>query len=545
MRMRLALGILWVVLGATPAAAQPTTWKQQAQQLAPVDGVSSNSIQTMEADGDSLWIGPLLSVYVEAEQRLFTAQVPQLLDEDNVVFAIDATNNPEGPTSTVWAGLAFDAGGGTPGTAGFVFSTDGGDSFTSRLPALDAPEDTTVTYGGVSFPAIPVTANENSATQDLDAGPPGGTVWIAGGQSGIRSSTDGGQTWQRAVLPPDTLAVVAPGETPPFLVGPPVDQDRGWLNHVGFSVLVDETGTVWAGTAGGVNRSRPQDVEGEDRAWQRFAYDGTPDGLTGNSVVALAEQPLASGRNPIWMATWALNQSQSDRQRFGVTVTRDGGATFEQTLIGERVTDFAFRRGKGASPSLVYAAGESGLLVSSDQGQTWRAVSDFRLQRETSFLRSDARVQTVSTTASALWVGTSDGLLRLPRAREAALLNEDPAAEPPPWRLFRTNVPVNPEEPSESVPDVSTYAYPNPFSPSEDNVVRIRYDLQQARTVTVNIFDFGMNRVRSLTRDQPSGQQEVAWDGTDEDGLRLPNGTYFYTVDLGGKTVEGKILLVD
>jgi hypothetical protein len=167
------------------------------------------------------------------------------------------------------------------------------------------------------------------------------------------------------------------------------------------------------------------------------------------------------------------------------------------------------------------------------------------LQRETSFLRSDARVQTVSTTASALWVGTSDGLLRLPRAREAALLNEDPAAEPPPWRLFRTNVPVNPEEPSESVPDVSTYAYPNPFSPSEDNVVRIRYDLQQARTVTVDIFDFGMNRVRSLTRDQPSGQQEVAWDGTDEDGLRLPNGTYFYTVDLGGKTVEGKILLVD
>jgi len=534
-----------MVLGAPSAAAQSTTWKQQAQQLAPVDGVSSNSIQTMEADGDSLWIGPLLSVYVEAEQRFFTADVPQLLDENNVVLAIDATNNSDRPSSTVWAGLAFDAGGGTAGTAGFLFSTDGGDSFTTRLPALDAADDTTVTYGGVSFPAIPVTANEDGATQGLDAAPPGGRVWIAGGQSGIRSSTDGGQTWQRAVLPPDTLNAVAPGETPPFLVGPPVEQGRGWLNHVGFSVLVDETGTVWAGTAGGVNRSRPQDLRGGDRAWQRFAYDGTPNGLTGNSVVALAEQPLDTTRNPVWMATWALNQTQSDRQRFGVTVTRDGGASFEQMLIGEQVTDFAFRRGTGASPPLVYAAGESGLLISADRGETWRAVADFRLQRDASFLRSDARVQTVSTTASALWVGTSDGLLRLPRTREQALLAEDPATENPAWRLFRTNVPVNPEEPSESVPDVSTYAYPNPFSPSEDNVVRIRYELQEARSVTVEIFDFGMNRVRSLTRDQPPGQQEIAWDGTDDDGLRLPNGTYFYTVDLGGETVRGKILLVD
>ncbi len=75
--------------------------------------------------------------------------------------------------------------------------------------------------------------------------------------------------------------------------------------------------------------------------------------------------------------------------------------------------------------------------------------------------------------------------------------------------------------------------------------MRIRYELQEARSVTVEIFDFGMNRVRSLTRDQPPGQQEIAWDGTDDDGLRLPNGTYFYTVDLGGETVRGKILLVD
>ena len=534
-----------VLLPAAAVHGQPTTWKQQAQALAPVDGVSSNSIQTVAADGDSLWVGPLLSVYVEADDRFLTADVPELLEEDNVVFAIDATNNPGAPTSTVWAGLAFDTGGGTPGAAGFLFSTDGGDSFTARLPALDGAADTTVAYGDSTFPAIPVTANDNSAPQSLDAAPPGGTVWTAAGQSGIRYSRDGGQTWQRAVLPPDTLDAVAPNETPSFLVGPPVSNDRGWLNYVGFSVLVDETGTVWAGTAGGVNRSRPQDIVGDDRAWQRFTATSTPDGLTGNSVVALAEQPRPDARNAIWMATWALNQTQSDRQRFGVTVTRDGGATFEQTLIGEQVTDLAFRDASARHPALVYAAGESGLLLSSDDGATWRTVATFPLQDDTAFLRSDAQVQSVATTTSALWVGTNDGLLRLPRDREADLLVNDPAAPDPSWRLFRTNVPVNPEEPSETVPDVSTYAYPNPFSPSDDAAVRIRYELPEAGPVTVEIFDFGMNRVRTLTRQQPAGQQEVAWNGRSADGLRLPNGTYFYTVDLGGRTVEGKILLVD
>jgi hypothetical protein len=540
--------VLWLlVLVGGPAVVhgQPMTWQQQAQALVPVDGVSSNSIQTMEADGDSLWVGPLFSVYTEAEARFLTADVPELLEEDNVVFTIDATNNPDASTSTVWAGLAFDTGGGTPGTAGFLFSTDGGDSFTFRLPALDAPEDTTIAYGDSTLPAIPVTANANSTPQGLDAAPPGGTVWMAGGQAGIRYSRDGGQTWQRAVLPPDTLRSVRPNQTPPFLVGPPVSQNRGWLNYVAFSVLVDETGTVWAGTAGGVNRSRPQDVVGDDRAWQRFAADNTPDGLTGNSVVAIAEQPIPGARNAIWMATWALNQTQSDRQRFGITVTRDGGATFEQTLIGEQVTDIAFRDSSALHPALVYAAGESGLLISSDDGATWRTVTDFPLDDDTAFLRSDARVQSVATTRSALWVSTNDGLLRLSREREADLLDDDPSASGPSWQLFRTNVPVNPEEPSETVPDVPTYAYPNPFSPSDDEAVRIRYELPEGGPVTVEIFDFGMNRVRTLTRQQPAGQQEVAWDGSGADGLRLPNGTYFYTVDLGGRTVRGKILLVD
>jgi len=52
-----------------------------------------------------------------------------------------------------------------------------------------------------------------------------------------------------------------------------------------------------------------------------------------------------------------------------------------------------------------------------------------------------------------------------------------------------------------------------------------------------------MNRVRTLEEQEPAGQQEIVWDGTDASGLRLPTGTYLYTVEVGGTTVRGKILL--
>jgi flagellar hook assembly protein FlgD len=106
-------------------------------------------------------------------------------------------------------------------------------------------------------------------------------------------------------------------------------------------------------------------------------------------------------------------------------------------------------------------------------------------------------------------------------------------------------VPVNPEEPTEQVPDVETFAYPNPFVPSRDEVVRIRYEVPEPQTVEVNIYDFGMTRVRTLRADEPAGQQELAWDGTDESGLRLPTGTYLYTVEVGGSTLRGEILLTN
>jgi hypothetical protein len=542
MMKRLGVFLLLLGLAAPATQGQPALWKKQARQLVPLSDLVSNRVQVLEAAGDSLWIGPLLTAYLEPADRprsdtpLYIADVPSLNEGDNVVFAIEADNASE---PLVWAGLAFDTGGDVPGAGGFAVLTEA-DSFRTIPAQLDEPSDTTIQYGPSTLSAAAITQQADSAPQDLAFGPGNDTVWVAGVRSGIRWTSDWRNNeqpdWNRTVLPSDTAQSVDPASPTSVFVGPP-EEERGNLNHVGFSVLVDETGTVWAGTAKGLNRSRPSEVTAEgDRAWRRFGVADTANSLPGEFVVDLAEQPRPGRRNPIWVTTWAGQQQQDGPlQRFGLAVTPDGGKTFRQTLIGERISDVAARDGR------VYAAGERGLFVSDDRGKTWRSVRDFPVQNENRVLPPEVAAQAVAVTDAALWLGTSDGLLRLDRAQEPALLTGSPE-----WQLFRAEVPVNPEEPSEEVPDVSTYAYPNPFVPSRDQLVRIAYELQQARTVTVTIYDFAMNKVRTITEQKSdAGQQETTWDGTDDRGLRVPTGTYFYRVDLGDNMVQGKILLAN
>lgn len=536
----LLVGVL-VFLPGVAAAQEPAP-----NRLAPTTGLASNQVQVLAPAGDSLWSGPLLTLYLEPADRprpgdsLLAAQAPALTEEDNVVFALNARNEPGAPAQ-VWAGLAFSAGQNTAAAGGFLVSTDGGETFARRADHLDAPEDTTVTYGPATLPATAVVQEANSAPQDLAVGPDGDTAWVAGNQSGLRRSVDQGEGWSRVVLPPDTLRSITPDSSYSFRVGPPQDEGPGWRNHVVFSTLMDETGTLWAGTGAGVNRSRPQDVGATgERAWRRFAAGPQPERLTGNTVVALAEQPRVDARNPIWMATWA-GSGESGGQRFGVTMTPDGGDTFRKVLVGERIFDLAARE------SRVFAVGEQGLFVSGNQGQTWRSIGDFRLKGDTKILPPEVTTRSVAVTSSALWVGTTDGLLRLDRSQESRLLPEADDTPAPQWTLLRSQVPVNPspEQTSEEVPDVETYAYPNPFVPSRDQLLRIAYELDSAGPVTVTIYDFGMNKVWSTTENQPRGQHETTWDGTDDRGLRVPTGTYFYTVETGGQTVRGKILLTN
>jgi hypothetical protein len=92
----------------------------------------------------------------------------------------------------------------------------------------------------------------------------------------------------------------------------------------------------------------------------------------------------------------------------------------------------------------------------------------------------------------------------------------------------------------------SAYAYPNPFSPRSE-VTRIHYTTGSTPgTVSIEVFDFGMNRVRTVLSDAPrAGEHDELWDGRNEAGDNVPNGVYFYRVVVSGQDpIWGKIMVL-
>lgn len=479
-------------------------------------GILANSVANLHAEGDSLWIGPFLNLTTDGGGRWLRAEADSVGRGANRVFSLDVEGD------VLWVGLGRSdrsSGESVQTAAGFLVSTDGGRSFEYRFPQLDDPEDETIEYGVNTLSALPVIVPQQSPPFDIDYHPATGDVWVAGWASGIRRSSDGGLNWDRVVLPPDDFDYVHPDSSYSFRVEPQRG-GTGELNHMGFAVLVDESGFVWAGTPAGLNRS----VDG-GLSWQRFSHDGTPDSMPANWVISIEEQPLP-GRNPVWVATW--NSGGGGTAQFGAAVTRDGGETFEPTLQGEKVYDFAFRG------EVVYAATDAGLYTSDDFGKTWINQRSFRdAARPERFIRPGSSVFSVATTSDALWVGTGDGLLRSRNGGQT-------------WSVIRADIPTNPASPTDEVPAVDAYAYPNPFSPAIDRFIRFKYDLPSTGTVRIRVMDYGMGLVREWTDDRVAGPGESVWDGRDARGIRLANGPYFYTITgSGGFSASGKILVVE
>jgi hypothetical protein len=68
----------------------------------------------------------------------------------------------------------------------------------------------------------------------------------------------------------------------------------------------------------------------------------------------------------------------------------------------------------------------------------------------------------------------------------------------------------------------------------------IPFRLSAAADVRIDIWDLGGRRVRRLVGDgTPAGDHQMDWDGRDDGGLVLPNGTYFYRIAFNGRPVAG------
>lgn len=468
----------------------------------------------MGALGDSLWVGPLMMLNVRNSLDFtFPERADSIAAGPGRLFSIALAPD------TVFAGLGFNfvSGGTSVQTSlGFHVSTDGGLNWDYIPPPLDSPTQTTIPYGNQLIEAVPVIVPQQSPPYNVAFR--GETVFFAGWASGIRRSMDFGQTWERLLLPPRNVSILTPETTYNFVFDPRLDN-----NFLGFSVMIDRDGQVWAGTAGGLNISdNALTAPANQVRWSKKRRTGLSNGLLGNWIIRIKQNNFDGG---VWMTNW-IADSGADQQ--GIVVTYDRGQNFQQHLVGEQIYDIAF------DGERIYAAGSNGLFISPDNGQIWNHIR--QISTPNGFIRATADYLSLAKTTDRLWVGTTDGLASTADGGET-------------WQLTRVNFPLRGG--NQFVPDardVRSYAYPNPYSRRIHELVRIKFEAPRTGNASIRLFDFGMNLIRELDSGVPvtEGQTyEAVWDGTDGRGRIVANGPVFYVISAGGTEITGKILVMD
>jgi photosystem II stability/assembly factor-like uncharacterized protein len=471
--------------------------------------IPSNTVSQTMIRGNLVWIGTGKGVARSSDGgRTFVSyrNVPQFARPG--IFAMDVKGD------TIWCATGYveetSVAGNVQTGTGYAYSFDNGGSWHSAPQPLDSQADTAVAYGSNIIHFLPITVPEQNVTFRLDV--TDSAVWIASWSSGLRKSTDNGATWKRIVLPSDTLSSISPNDAlSGYVVDPRVSN-----NFLLFSVFVQSPSVVWAGSAGGINRSLDGGL-----SWAKFTATNEVNHVLANWVVAIRGQRRASGTR-IWTANWP---AASASETYSVSFTDDSGMTWKNSLVGVKAYDFAFK------DSLVYVATDQGLFRSSNAGVSWVMSGSIVDPARGNEITSPA-FYAVSVMGDTVYGGNADGLVK----------TVDNGTNPfgARWDVLRTSQPVGTLS--------ATYSYPNPFSPKHE-IVRFHYKISQpSATVTIEVFDFGMNRIKTVLRDAPRGgaqERDEIWDGRDETGSLVLNGVYFYRVTIsGGDPAWGKVMVI-
>jgi len=394
---------------------------------------------------------------------------------------------------------------------GFTYSVDDGATWVARPQPLDAADDSLQSYGINTVRFLPVIVDEQNVTFDVALSD--SFVWVTSWSSGLRRSRDLGVTWERIVLPNDFLNSIAPEDT---LDGYEIDPRRH-NNFLLFSVFVQNDSTIWAGSAGGINKSTDGGT-----SWTKFTTINQSASILGNWVIAIEGQQFGSTYR-LWTTNWPADLQVGEQ--FGVSYSDDGGRIWTNLLHGIRAYDFAFR------DSITYIATDEGIFRTDDGGRSWLRSGTI-IDQASGQMITESTFFSVNVLGDTVYAGGSDGLVRT--------IDNGVGSFGRSWDILRTYQPVG--------ASASSYAYPNPFSPDEE-VVRIHYSTGGTPSqVTIEVFDFGMNRVRTLINNaQRSGgnEHDDIWDGKDSAGRQVANGVYFYRIDIEGRDPSwGKIMVL-
>ena len=375
-------------------------------------------------------------------------------------------------------------------------------------------------FGEGSFYGLPVTVPEANVTYDASLTKE--YLWTASWAGGLRRYNLDLDIWEVIPLPMDNQDSLSLCEG--FL--PPDNQDRKILpnyflnprdppqgnhNHKAFSILVFED-TLWVGTANGINKGViidewVSDSDGDGLPeklncirWVHYSYPNH--NLSGNFVVDIERQ---AWNNTIWAAT--VNADSPGELR-GLSYTKDGGLTWSNTLLGERVYNIFTK------DSLIFASSQSGLWKSFD-GVNW-AVYDSPV--DTTFMSQGQILSDVVYTSVIddrdgvmnLWVGTPNGVAYSNNLQGSS------------WNVFQTEYDT-----------LDFYAYPNPFSPMNhnqldgDGYVRFHTGKIANTQIELDIFNFAMEKVYKRAFDLVSYNGALKWNGRDLNNNLVDNGVYF------------------
>ena len=292
------------------------------------------------------------------------------------------------------------------------------------------------------------------------------------------------------------------------------------------NALVAYGDTIWVGTFGGIQRSTD-----DGQTWIRYDRANTEGAIPGNFIPSLAIQQW--GETSI---LWAGAKPFEEGGREGVSYSLNGGATWVRTSLERSAWNFAFK------DSIVWATTDDGLYRTDDFGAEWTHIPiEDPIARE----RIDKDVVGIAVVGDTLWVGSNKGLARSIDLGETWTIIKIPVKT----RSLDEGLYVGAMTKADSASTVRTYAFQNPFSPAQHEVVRIQYSLSHPAEVTIRIYDFASRPVKTLiqdaTRTGPENHGEN-WDGKNDAGEVVANGVYFYRIETDrGDQGFGKIVVLE
>lgn len=491
-------------------------------------GLIGSSISDIEGDGSTVWLGSghgLSASFDNGDSFVgYTSQYSNIGKGGVTALAHHG--------DTIWVATGFDTTtslGSFQAGGGISRSVDGGSSWVWLGQPMDSLQMTVsgtdtsyekyseIDVFGQSILAVDVVTPIQNITFDLAFD--GTRLWATSFGGGLRVSHDLGDSWQRVMLPWDEFDIMdadlIESLKDDIAADPEYYAQDGLthLNHVAFSVKAWND-TIWVGTSSGINLS----LDGGD-SWEHFTFLNA--NISGNWVIALARQVLDNGEERIWASTVTTGAGDATGFSFYETSTGYWRAPF----LGFKAWNF------DSDGSNVYAATDQALWKSKD-GLHFIPLPPFSNEDGSEQIYSNRVYSVFVNHDGAVWVGTGDGL---------AISSDEGLT----WNIEKARVQDSKD---------AFYAYPNPFTPRLDKVLFdqgnliIRFTAALGEDVTITIHDFAMHVVKRVVSDEAArfdGAQEWTWNGRNEQGYLVANGTYFIRYEIGSDVHWSKVMVIN